>query len=425
VTLQTIRLYGAAISSAKIGTGFFFLINTWLIIAITGRPSSAALALIVTIVPSLLLSPVVGVIIDRTEPAKLACGAGLFRWLVLIVYGVLYTKGWATAPLAYAVSFFIALGDDVQVLSWRAALARHATPDEVLRLNGLTVVTGQSGQILGAAASGFVLAAAGAATTIYLASSAYLLSALFGIIVARRLEPAKSATRMIDSKPKHYFTDLRAGIAHIAGRPEIAFFYCLILANMSVIFGMNAMLAPFVRDELRLSPEAFGEIDAGYALGAIASGLFVVRLANHFGQRSILVLGPCVAALSLFALAQCQSLWAACVIYVALGMSFQTSVVSLSAAQHATESVYQGRVGASFNMTNGLAGSVIYMIVAVSAGHHLYRQLYFCQGVMMLMLIPTILYVTRRGRVRRFLKPSAAARRVLDREGEGLVAPGE
>lgn len=417
---QTIRLYGATIAAAKIGTGFFFLINTWLIIAITGHPSSAALALIVTVVPSLLLSPAIGVIIDRSEPARLACCAGLFRCFVLVVYGVLYAKGWATAPLAYAVSFFIALGDDVQVLSWRSALARHATPDEVFRLNGLTVVTGQSGQILGAATSGFVLAAAGAAATVYLASSAYLCSALFGLIVARRLERAGSMPRAFGSRSKRYFADLRAGLAHVAGRPEIAFFYGLILANMSVIFGMNAMLAPFVHDELRLSSKAFGEIDAGYALGAIVSGLFLVRLANRFGQRAILLLGLSVAALSLFALSQCRSQWAACAIYVALGMSFQTNVISLSAAQHATDSAYQGRVGASFNMMNGLAGLGIYLIVAISAGHHLYRQLYFCQGATMMLLIPAFLYVTRRGRVNRFLKPSAAARRAVGSAGEQI-----
>jgi len=57
MTPQTVRLYAAAIATAKIGTGFFFLINTWLIIELTGRPSSAALTLVMTILPSLLLSP--------------------------------------------------------------------------------------------------------------------------------------------------------------------------------------------------------------------------------------------------------------------------------------------------------------------------------------------------------------------------------
>ncbi|NYH16218.1 hypothetical protein [Paraburkholderia bryophila] len=39
MTAHTIRLYGATTASSKIGTGFFFLINTWLIIDITGHAS--------------------------------------------------------------------------------------------------------------------------------------------------------------------------------------------------------------------------------------------------------------------------------------------------------------------------------------------------------------------------------------------------
>ena len=127
MTPQTVRLYGAAIASAKIGTGFFFLINTWLIIEITGHPSSAAITLVMTILPSLLLSPLIGLAVDRSEPAQLAWRAEVFRWLVLMSYGLLYAAGYATAPIAYLVSFLIALGNEIQVLAWRAALARHAS----------------------------------------------------------------------------------------------------------------------------------------------------------------------------------------------------------------------------------------------------------------------------------------------------------
>ena len=59
MTPSTVRLYVAAIAAANIGTGFFFLINTWLIIDLTGEPSSAAISLVMTVLPSLLLSPLI------------------------------------------------------------------------------------------------------------------------------------------------------------------------------------------------------------------------------------------------------------------------------------------------------------------------------------------------------------------------------
>jgi hypothetical protein len=405
MTPQTVRLYAAAIATAKIGTGFFFLINTWLIIDITGRPSSAAITLVMTILPSLLLSPIIGLAVDRGQPARLAYRAELLRWLVLIAYGALYGAGLATEAIGYAVSFCVALGNEIQVLAWRAALARAVPPERMLRLNALTVVGGQSGQILGAAASGIVLAAIGAVATVALAGSTYLVSAVLGFLVARRLGsqelPAGTALR----GPRRHFSDLRAGLGHIAARPEIGFFYGLILANMTVIFGINGMLAPFVREELHLGADAFGKIDAGYALGAILSGLIIVRLAKRFGHRLVLVLGFLTLAGSLFAFAQTQGLIAALVTYVGLGLSCQTSVLSLSLAQQATGPGFQGRVNATFNMLNGLAGLAIYGIVALSAGHHLYRQLYLAQAVLVLALVPVILVASRQGRIGRLLRP--------------------
>ncbi|WP_323120713.1 MFS transporter [Burkholderia alba] len=404
VTPQTVRLYGATIASAKIGTGFFFLINTWLIIEITGRASSAAITLVMTILPSLLLSPAIGLAVDRSQPARLAWRAEVLRWIVLTGYGGLYAMGYATASLAYSVSFLIALGNEIQTLSWRAALAREATSQEIFRLNALTVVTGQTGQIFGAAASGLALATIGAAATIGVASSTYLLSALTGFVVARRMHAAPPLSRAAASRPRRHASDLREGLRHIAQRPAIAFFYGLMLANLTVIFGINAMLAPFVREELHLDAAAFGKIDAGYALGAIASGFFVVRLADRLGRRTVLMLAFLVAALSLLVFAQCHGLAVAFATYVGLGVSFQSSVIALSAAQRATDPLYQGRVGATFNVLNGVAGLVVYGIVAMSAGRHLYRQLYLWQAASMLILIPVVAFASRRAGVGQFLQ---------------------
>lgn len=405
MTPQTVRLYAAAIATASIGTGFFFLINTWLIIEITGRPSSAALTLVMTILPSLLLSPFIGLAVDRGQPARLAYRAELLRWLVLVAYGALYGTGHATEAIGYAVSFCVALGKEIQVLSWRAALIRAVPPERMLRLNALTSVGGQSGQILGAAASGIVLAAIGPVATVGLAGTTYLIAAGLGWLVARRLSLQALPPEAVERGLRRHLSDLRAGLRQIAERPEIGFFYGLILANMTVIFGINGMLAPFVREELQLGADAFGQIDAGYALGAILSGLAIARLAERFGRRPVLLLGFIAMAISLFAFSHAQGLVSAFLSYVGLGISFQTSILALSLAQQATEPAFQGRVNATFNMLNGLAGLILYAVVALSAGHHLYRQLYLAQASLMLVLVPVILVAGRRGRIGRLLRP--------------------
>jgi MFS family permease len=286
----------------------------------------------------------------------------------------------------------------------------------LLRLNALTSVGGQSGQILGAAASGLALAAIGAVPTIALAATTYLVSAIFGWRVARRL--GEQEPPAVARDPRQHFRDLAAGLGHIRARPEIAFFYGLMLANLTVIFGINAMLAPFVQEELHLGAAAFGQIDAAYAAGAIGGGLAVARLAGRFGRRPILLAGFALMATSLCAFSQSQSFVAAVLAYVGLGIGFQTSILALSLAQQATDPAFQGRVNASFNGLNGLAGLVIYGIVALAAGHHLYREIYLAQAAIMLAIVPAIALAGRTGRIGRLIAPEPAI------EPEASLSPG-
>ena len=409
MTPTTVRLYGLAIATAKIGTGLFFLINTWLIIDITGHASSAAIALVMTVLPGIVLAPFLGVLVDRSQPARLAVRAELFRGGVLVAYAALYKAGLATAAVGYGVGFCVALGNELQVLCWRAAIGRGAAPAQMLRLNALTVAGGQTGQVLGAALSGFALAWAGGAATVLLTASTFLASTVFSRLVARRLAAAEPAPASRARGLRPYLAELGAGLRHIAQRPQIAFFYLLILANLTVIFGINGMLAPFVRNVLGLGPEAFGKIDACYALGAIAGGLTIVRLSQRFGQRTLLLAAFLVAAASLWAFAHGTGLAVPMLAYVGLGLAFQANVISLSAAQSAADPAFQGRVNASFGLLNGLVGLAIYALIAWCSAHHLFRPFYAAQALTMLGVFGVVLVSTRRGEIRRLLRPAMGA----------------
>ena len=406
MTPTTVRHYGFAIATAKIGTGLFFLINTWLIIDITGHASSAAIALVMTVLPGIVCAPFLGVLVDRSRPARLAVAAELLRGGVLVAYAGLYKLGLATAAVGYGVGFCVALGNELQVLCWRAAIGRGAAPEQMFRLNALTVAGGQTGQVIGAAASGFALALFGGAATVLLTAATFFVSAIFGLLVARRLDALEPAPASRARGLGGYLAELGAGLRHIAQRPQIAFFYLLILANLTVIFGINGLLAPFVREELGLGPEAFGKIDAGYALGAIVGGLTIVRMSRRFGQRRVLLVAFLLAAASLWTFAHARGLALPFLAYAGLGLSFQSSVISLSAAQLAADPAFQGRVNASFGLLNGLVGLAIYALIGWCSAHHLFRPFYAAQALTMLAVFGVVLVSTRRAGIRSLLRPA-------------------
>src|SRR6202000_995666 len=165
----------------------------------------------------------------------------------------------------------------------------------------------------------------------------------------------------------------------------------------------------FVREELGLGPEAFGKIDAGYALGAIAGGLAVVRLSQRFGQRRVLLAAFLLAAASLWAFAHGTGLALPFLACMGVRLSFHSSVISLSAAQLAADPAFQGRVNASFGLLNGLVGLAVYALIGWGSAHHLFRTLYSAQAITMLAIFGVVLVSTRREGIRDLLRPAAAA----------------
>ena len=110
----------------KLGSGCFFFINTWLMVEMTGNPASAALSLMLTVLPSLILSPAIGVLVERHDPARVAYTADFVRAAALLVYAALYAMEHTSAALGYAIGFLVALAGETQFLACRATPGKPA-----------------------------------------------------------------------------------------------------------------------------------------------------------------------------------------------------------------------------------------------------------------------------------------------------------
>lgn len=391
---KMIALYSITMTISKIGNGFFFFINTWLALELTGHVSTGAISLIMTIIPSLIFSPLMGVLVDYRRAEIIAATAEILRCVILLIYAVSYKWGIVAVPLVYSVSFCVAFGSELQLLAWRAALARQTNSTQMLRLNAITVVCGQSGVVFGAATSGILFMNFGALSTLLLASLTFFIAGILTVFISRNITMRRSTLVTLSNKFnfRQHICELQAGFKHIFENPQISFFYLLILINITVLYSINSMLAPFVREELHLYSDAFGKIDASYSIGAIVGGLLVVRLANQYGYRICIMFGFIILAISLGLFSQANGLLLALVSYVGIGMSCQSSILLLTLAQKCTDTNYQGRVYATFNILNGFSGLVVYSLVAITARFHIYREIFFVEAVGIMILTIWLLF---------------------------------
>src|SRR5215472_17252558 len=96
------RLWAAQIVS-EIGDWFYTLAIYSLLLQLTGRPSSVALALVLQVLPQTFIGPVAGVVNDRIRRKRGMISADLVR--VVIVLSMLLVRSRSSVWLIYPLLF--------------------------------------------------------------------------------------------------------------------------------------------------------------------------------------------------------------------------------------------------------------------------------------------------------------------------------
>jgi MFS transporter, DHA3 family, macrolide efflux protein len=372
------RLLVSGWGISAIGNGMQFIASSWLATELSGKGYAAALVLIAQTLPGLLLAPLLGVLIDRLERRRLAAFLDFFRAAGLMLVPLVYWFGNPQAWHLYAMTLIVALADS---LYWatRGALVREVVPkDQLLEANTISMTTVQLGMILGASASGFIIAAASPVTVMLLNTGTYIISGILTLWM--RVE-----VRQTNSNGS-YLGDLRAGWDYLRQQPELWFPYFGGLMLFSTIQTINVLLVPFVKNVLGLEADALGLIDAAWAVGAVAAGFAMVGAVRRFGRERLMVLSPLLLALCLMAFSFSSTLLVALVLYALGGFLIRGNVLYRTTSQERTDLSYQGRVESIVGVVSSLMALIIFALMGLLQEFVSPRALYWVQSAVLLML---------------------------------------
>nr|WP_237565113.1 MFS transporter [Parageobacillus thermoglucosidasius] len=139
------------------GTGMQFIANSWLAIKLTRASFSVAVVLVCAAIPGILLSPFIGVFVDRWDRRLLSVYMDLFRAAIVLTIPIFWWLGQLQPWHLYAMAFFVALGDQVYNPS-TMALIREVIPKEMLlSANSFSSIANQIGGLIGASMAGLII----------------------------------------------------------------------------------------------------------------------------------------------------------------------------------------------------------------------------------------------------------------------------
>lgn len=343
------RLFFVGQGISLIGTWLTRLATSWLVYRLTGSALLLGIVAFAGQIPSLLVGPFAGVIVDRHDRHRVLLVTQVLAGLQVSALAFLALSGEITVTHVLVLSVVQGLINAFDMPARQALLVEmvedRADLPNAIALNSSMV---NATRLVGPATAGMLIAAVGEAVCFLIDAISYV--AVVAALMAMRLRP-----RPARPPRRHVLHELHEGFAYAFGFPPIRA-VLLLLAVVSLLGISSSVLLPvFATEVLGGDSRTLGFLSAATGVGALAGALHLAARRSVVGLGRLIPLAGTVfgAAQVLFAAAR----WLPLALPLALLAMLVSGAAMISqfaagntVLQTITEDEKRGRVMAFFGM---------------------------------------------------------------------------
>src|SRR5579864_3154013 len=346
------RLWAAQIVS-EIGDWFYTLAIYSLLLQLTGRASSVALALVLQVLPQTFVGPTAGVVNDRIRRKRVMITADLVRTVIVLSMLLVRSRSlvWLVYPLLLLETIMAAFFEPA-----RSSVIPNITKrEDVILANTLGSTTWSLNLVLGATLGGVVAALLGRDAVFVLNALSFLVSALF-IAGMHFAEPHAEKALPLRLRELFDYSPILEGARYVRSqRSLLATIFVkagnLVIGPSWVLFTVMGQKYFPVRwhnlDPQRGAMLGMSLLLGGRGLGALIGPLISAPWAGHSNHRLRLGIfyGYLFSAIGYALIGRSGNVWEACfwAAFAHLGGAtvwvFSTTLLQLN-----TEDRFRGRV---------------------------------------------------------------------------------
>jgi len=372
------RLIFLANLVSMIGSGMNAAAVIWYILQATHSEVSLGMLIALQTIPSMLLLPFTGVLIDREDRRHLMMWLDGTRGIIILVVAVLVFTHRVQLWQLYAMNVLVAIGFWMFFPTVNA-LIQELTPDtKMVDANSLFLAALQGGWLLAGAVVGFVYnhIGLGGVLLIDCASYAVSLALIFrvrkGRVIVERPPaenadiaevPAGAVARFLHEMAEgHRFVWRNRGVLLIG----IA--WALFVASMMT---QGVLSAPLSDRILHGGAVGYGWLNAGWAVGAFVSVFYAANFIRRHGAHRSVTVTMTVIGFSLFLLPATRWVAVAVAIYFIMGSGRGVGGIAISSEMMEIVPRYMmGRVQNMFSF----GASALQIVTAILAGEAAHRD---------------------------------------------------
>lgn len=276
--VRNYRVYAIGSFISNIGTWMQNTAQAWLVLVLTSSGSALGITVALQLLPTLLLSPMGGVIADQFPKRTVLRIMQVAMAVPAAVLGVLAVTGVVQVWHVYVLAFVFGVGRALEAPARQAFVAEMVGRDDLGNAVALNSASFNAGRLIGPGVAGLLIAAFGAGVdgtgwVITLNALSYAASFVaLQMLDLTRLRPTPLMSKRIGA--------IREGVAYVRTRPDLV----LVLACVLCLggFGMSFQItsALMATDEFGKGAEEFGILGSILAVGSFFGALLAARRAR-------------------------------------------------------------------------------------------------------------------------------------------------
>lgn len=377
---------------SRLGDSIDAIAYSWMAYEITNSASWLAIIIGVNAIPTILFQPLVGALVERINQKKLMVLTDLGRGLIVFLTALFLITGDLTAWILLIFTFLNSTLEAFRMPAGMAVYPKIISKEKYTLATSLNQSISQIAQIIGMAATGFIIGLMGTGGAIMIDATTFIIS---GIILSfLKLKQSTSSEKM-ELSFKNYVIDLKEGL-HYFKSHKLVLVICLLGSLMNVIvFPIGSFQAVYINDTLGLAAIALSVSSIAFSLGMALTSYLYPKMSKHIPRYKLFLGSWGVLMVLLIALSLNGPHFIPTVIWIMLFLTFFLSGCSLallniaanvSFMEHVEEN-YLARIGGLFNSMVMLATPIASFFFALIAKFLNISQIFLLTGISGMILL--------------------------------------
>ncbi len=374
--LRGMRLLFIANLISMIGSGLNAAAVIWYILQVTHSEVSLGLLVALQTLPSLVLLPFTGVLIDREDRRHLMMWLDVARGSIILLVAMLALTHRVHVWQVYGMTILVSIGFWMFWPTINALVQELSPEDQLLDSNSLMLAAVQAGWVLAGAMVGFVYNKIGlggillADCATYAVSIACVYQVRKGRVTVSHLAPPSNSVAP-DTPVARYLHELGQGFRYVKAERRVLLLGLAWALFIAAMMTQGVISAPLSERVLHRGAVGYGWLNAGWAGGAFTSMAYAAWFIRRNGAHNSVTLTMCVIAFSLILLPFVPWIAIAVPIYFVMGSSRGVGGIAISSEMmEMVPKYFMGRVQNTFFFL----ASALQICTALIAGEIAHRS---------------------------------------------------